>query len=197
MESVAARLNSPRFQRYLLWVGVAVFAIGATVLVFTIFKGSDGSQANPDKGFHAKLPAKAVPLRNSDGVTVKTYEQLDPQVRSDIKTFISTAVARRHLGDSWPVIAPSMKAGYTRAAWTKGDALPIVPYPGVDPNRIQYFLDYASTKEILLEVGVSGKPGVSTRPVTFQLGLVPAGGANHHWQVDYWMPRWTPPVPQN
>ena len=118
MESVAARFNSPRFQRYMLWVGVAVFAIGAAVLVFTLTGGSDTNNANPDKGFHAKLPAKAVPLRNADGVTIKTYGQLDPQVRSDIKRFIATAVARRHLSDSWAVIAPSMKASPTRSsAW--------------------------------------------------------------------------------
>ena len=48
-----------------------------------------------------------------------------------------------------------------------------MPYPGVDTKHVQYYLDYASTKEILVEVGLAGKPGVSTRPVTFQLGLVP------------------------
>ena len=56
------------------------------------------------------------------------------------------------------------------------DDLPVVPYPGVDTKHVQYYLDYASTKEILVEVGLAGKPGVSTRPVTFQLGLVPANG---------------------
>jgi hypothetical protein len=198
MESVAARFSSPRFQRYMLWVGVAVFVIGAAVLTFTLVGGSDGQEAKPDKGFHPTLPAKAVPLRNGDGVTVKTYTQLDPAIRQDIKTFIATAVARRNLGTSWNVVAPSLRSGYTKAAWTKGDALPVVPYPGVDAEHVEYFLDYASTKEILVEVGLAGKPGVATRPVTFQLGLVPAGTTkSHHWLVDYWMPRWTPPVPQN
>jgi hypothetical protein len=198
MESVAARFSSPRFQRYLLWIGVAVFVIGAAVLTFTLVGGSDGQEAKPDKGFHPTLPVKAVPLRNADGVTVKTFTQLDPAVREDIKTFIATAVARKNLGTSWNVVAPSLRAGYTKAAWTKGDALPVVPYPGVDPNHVEYFLDYASTKEILVEVGLAGKPGVATRPVTFQLGLVPAGTTkSHRWLVDYWMPRWTPPVPQN
>jgi hypothetical protein len=198
MESVAARFSSPRFQRYMLWVGVAVFVIGAIVLTFTLFKGSDGQEAQPDKGFHPKLPAKSIPLRNSDGVTVKTYQQLDPQIRQDVRTFIATAVARKHLGDSWDVVSPSLRAGYTKASWTKGDALPVVPYPGVDPKHVEFFLDYASTKEILLEVGLAGKPGVATRPVTFQLGLSPTGAkASHRWAVDYWMPRWTPPVPQN
>ena len=36
------------------------------------------------------------------------------------------------------------------------------------------------------------------RPTTFQIGLVPIGaGAKKHWLVDYWMPRWTPPLPEN
>jgi hypothetical protein len=196
MESVATRLSSPRFQRYLLWFGVAFFAVGAAALVFAFVGGSDNKSANPDKGFHAQLPAKQVALKNADGVTVKTFEQLDPQIRSDIKTFIATAVARKNLAHSWAVVSPTLKSGYTPKAWAKGVSLPVVPYPGVDTQRIQYFLDYASTKEILVEVGLAGKPGVSTRPVTFQLGLVRgANGSAHPWLVDYWMPRWTPPVP--
>lgn len=196
MESVATRLSSPRFQRYLLWFGVAFFAVGAAVLVFTLVGSNGGNSGNPDKGFHAQLPARSIALKNADGVTVKTFGQLDPQIRADIKTFIGTAVARKNLGHSWAVVSPTLKGGYTPKAWAKGADLPVVPYPGVDTHRIQYFLDFASTKEILIEVGLAGKPGVSTRPVTFQLGLVPgAKGSAHPWLVDYWMPRWTPPVP--
>jgi hypothetical protein len=195
MNSVATTLNSPRFQRYLLWFGVAVLAVGAAALVFTVVGGSDNkTNANPDKGFHPALPAKSVPLRNGDGVLIKTYTQLDPQIRSAVKTFIGSAVARQHVDQSWDVVAPTLKAGYTPAQWKKANDLPVVPYPGVDTKHIQYYLDYASTKEILVEVGLAGKPGVSTRPVTFQLGLVPGEGGR--WLVDYWMPRWTPPIQQ-
>ena len=194
MNSVAETFNSPRFQRYLLWFGVAVLAVGAAALVFTVVGGSDTkTNVNPDKGFHPTLPAKSTPLRNSDGVLIKTYTQLDPQIRSAVKTFIGTAVARRHVDRSWDVVAPTMKAGYTPAQWKTANDLPVVPYPGVDTKHVTYYLDYASTKEILVEVGLAGKPGVSTRPVTFQLGLEPAAGGR--WLVDYWMPRWTPPVP--
>jgi hypothetical protein len=193
MNSVATTFSSPRFQRYLLWFGVAVFALGALTLVMVFVKGSDNNHANPDKGFHPTLPAKSVPLRSNDGVLIKTYSQLDPKIRDAVKTFIATAVAREHVDQSWNVVAPTLKAGYTAAQWKTADDLPVVPYPGVDVKHVQYYLDYASTKEILVEVGLAGKPGVSTRPVTFQLGLVP--GKNGRWLVDYWMPRWTPPVP--
>jgi hypothetical protein len=195
MNSVAETFSSPRFQRYLLWIGVAVLAAGAAALIITLVGGQSGNPKAADPGFHPTLPAKSVPLKNSDGVIVKTYQQLDPTIRDSVKTFISTIVAREHLDKSWDVIAPSMKAGYTKAQWEKADDLPVVPYPGVDPKRVQYYLDYASTKEILVEVGLAGKPGVSTRPVTFQLGLTPTAQKGH-WLVDYWMPRWTPPVPQ-
>jgi hypothetical protein len=193
MNSVATTLNSPRFQRYLLWFGVAVLAVGAAVLVFTLVVGSDDkTQVNSDKG-HPTTASKSVPLRNGDGALIKTYTQLDPQIHSAVTTFIGTAVAREHVDQSWNVVAPTLKAGYTPAQWKKADDLPVVPYPGVDTKHVRYYLDHASTKEILLEVGLVGKPGVSTRPVTFQLGLVPGKGGR--WLVDYWMPRGTPPVP--
>src|SRR4051812_27750520 len=142
MNSVATTFNSPRFQRYLLWFGVTVFALGALTLVMVFVKGSDNNHANPDKGFHPTLPAKSVPLRN-DGVLVETYTQLDPQIRDAVKTFIATAVAREHVDQSWNVVAPSLKAGYTAAQWKKAGDLPVVPYPGVDMKHIQYYLDYA------------------------------------------------------
>jgi hypothetical protein len=134
-----------------------------------------------------------VPLRNGDGALIKTYTQLDPQIRSAVTTFIGTAVAREHVDRSWNVVAPTLKSGYTWAQWKKADDLPVVPYPGVDTKRVRYYLDHASTKEILVEVGLTGKPGVGTRPVTFQLGLVPGKGGR--WVVDYWLPRGTPQAP--
>jgi hypothetical protein len=185
VSSVADTFGSPKFQRYLLWFGLSVLLAGAIVLVVVILGGSDDSTK---AGTVATVPVESAPLRNSDGVLVKTYTQLDPQIRAAVTTFIGSAVARQHVGKSWDVVAPSLKAGYTESQWAKGD-LPVVPYPGVDTKHVRYALDVASTKQILVEVGLIGKPGVRTKPVTFQLGLEPANG---HWLVDYWVPRGTP-----
>jgi len=191
MTSVAETFSSPRFQRYLLWFGVAVLAIGATALVVVILGENSDAPTKSDAG----SPARSVPLRNSQGVPIKTYAQLDPQIRAAVKTFIGSAVARRHVDRSWDVVGPSLKAGYTRSQWAKSDDLPVVPYPGVDTGHVRYSLDSATTKEILVEVGLVGKPGVSTRPVSFQLGLVPGEGGR--WLVDYWVPRSTSTIPQS
>ena len=196
MSSVQTAINSPRFHRYLLWAGVVVLAAGALALTVKLVGGSDKTSAKPDKGFHPTLPAKSTPLKNSEGIAIKTYSQLDAETRKAVSTFIGTAVARKHVEASWPVVAPELRAGYSLARWKAAKDLPVIPYPGVDTKHVQYYLDYATTKEILVEVGLAGKPGISTRPVTFQLGLIPVGSrTNYHWRVNYWMPRWTPPVP--
>ena len=198
MSSFQTALSSARFNRYLMWFSVLVLAVGVGFLAIRLVPGNDKTQVSADKGFVPQLPAKSLPLTNAKGAQIKTYAELDPQVRATIRTFLASAVARRHLDKAWPVIAPSMKQGYTLQSWSHAKALPIVPYPIENVDSTQYYLDYASTREILLEVGVSAAAAKKMRPVAFQLGLVPRGkGADRHWLVNYWMPRWTPPIPTN
>jgi hypothetical protein len=190
MTSVAETLNSPKFQRYLLWFGALVLVVGAAALAVALLSGggSGGAQVSDTP----QPSGTSAPLRDSSGAVIRTYQQLDPAIRRTITTFISTAVARRHLDRSWAVVAPSLKAGYTKASWAKADALPVVPYPGVDAQHAEYSLAYATTQGILVTVGLTGKAGVKSKPVTFQLGLEPAG---KRWLVGYWAPRGTPQAP--
>jgi hypothetical protein len=190
-------LSSARFNRFLMWGSAIVLFAGVAVLVTSLVKGSDKTSVGPDKGFVPQLPAKSSPLQNAQGVTITKYDELDPEVRSTIKTFLATAVKREHLDQSWSVIAPSMRKGYTLKTWSHAKALPVIPYPIENVDSTQYFLDYASTKEILLEVGVSAPAKEKLRPTAFQLGLVPVavGKDKKVWRVNYWMPRWTPPLP--
>jgi hypothetical protein len=195
-------LSSARFNRALMWFSGLVLAAGVAFLVISLLPGSDTTSKENEKGFVPQLPAKSAPLTNAQGVRVTKYEQLDPEVRTTIRTFLATAVARKHLDKSWDVVAPSLKKGYTFQSWSHGGpekgGLPVVPYPIEDVDTTQYYLDYASTKEILLEVGVSAAPEKKMRPTAFQLALVPRGkGVQRHWLVNYWMPRWTPPIPSN
>src|ERR671930_21822 len=113
MNTSQTALSSARFNRFILWLGVLVFAAGALALVFRFAGGSDATSAKPDKGFHPTLPQNATPLKNSHGVTVKTFWQLDPQIRSTISTFLVTGVARKDQGKAWTTVAPSVRKGYT------------------------------------------------------------------------------------
>jgi hypothetical protein len=113
-------------------------------------------------------------------------------VRSTIRTFLVTGVARRDQHRAWNVVAPSVRQGYTHRSWTRANALPIIFYPVANIRQVQYYLDYASDQEILLEVGLFAPKRYQMRATTFQLGLVPVG---RKWLVDYFMPRWTPELP--
>jgi hypothetical protein len=198
MNTIQTALSSARFNRYILWFGVLVFAAGALALVFKFAGGNDATNSNPDKGFHPTLPKNAQPLKNAQGVTIKTFWQLDPAVRSTISKFLVTGVSRKDQGAAWSTVAPSVRKGYTYKSWKNANALPVIYYPVANVHQVQYYLDYASTQEILIEVGLFAPKRYQMRPTTFQLGLVPVGKAGHqHWLVDYFMPRWTPPLPQN
>jgi hypothetical protein len=198
MNAFQSALASPRFNRMLLWSGAIALTLGVGFFLFSVAGGSDKTSYNPDKGFKATLPENTKPLTDGKGTTVKSFSQLDPQVRSAIRTFLATAVARKNLDQSWDVIAPNLRQGYTLQTWSHAKELPVVPYPLVDVNRTSYYLDYATTREILVEVGLAGKKDAKIRPTSFQLGLSQFGtGANKRWLVDYWMPRWTPPIPTN
>lgn len=198
MNRIQAAFSSHRMNRLMLGLGATVLAAGAVTFAFAFVGGSDNTRTDPDEGFRPTLPVPTQPLKNADGLTIRTYRQLDPEIRSTIRTFIASAVARKHLGDSWAVIAPSLKAGYTFAQWKSAKALPVIPYPLDDINKVQYALELATTEEILIEVGVGAPAETKVRPATFQIGLIPVGiGANPHWLVDYWMPRWTPILPIN
>jgi hypothetical protein len=200
MDALNNALSSPRFNRVLLWFSAAVLAIGVGLVVNNLAGGTDKTSTRPDPGFQAQLPVKESPLVNAKGVKVKSFDQLDPQMRSAIKTFLATAVVRKNLDRSWDVISPSMKQGFTFAQWRNGggrDGLPVIPYPIDDVNTANYHLFYATDREVLVDVGLSAKNRVQ-RPRRFRLGMVPVGnGTQKQWLVDYWMPLWTPLLPIN
>jgi hypothetical protein len=198
MNRIETAFSSARFNRIMLALGVLVFAAGAVTLVIELVPSTNGESPASTK----LTPSKATPqgngssLTNSQGARILTYEQLDPKIRATVRTFLDSAVARHNQGRAWSITTANLRSGYTRKQWNTADALPVVPYPIADIKRVNYNLEYATTKEILIDVGVAAKPQMKLRALTFMLGLAPAGkGAHKRWLVDYWMPRYTPPIP--
>jgi hypothetical protein len=196
MNVVEKALSSARFNRLLLGFGIVIFAVGALVLVVKLVGGTNGETDQTLRPSKAQAPAKSVPLKNGQGTRIRTYEQLDPKIKATVNTFLDAAVARHNQARAWAITTPNLHAGYTRKQWNTADALPVVPYPIWDMKHVNYALDYAVSDEILLDVGVSSNPKLHLRALTFMLGLAPVGkGAHRQWKVDYWMPRYTPPIP--
>ena len=97
-----------------------------------------------------------------------------------------------------PTPQPGKLLGMEQSYPPEPPAQPPSQPPGPDaPYPLQYTVDYSHPTQAGLEVGLNpsaGHPG--TRRLTFYIGFKKFGtGAKAHWVVNYWSPRYRPPVP--
>jgi len=175
----------PRAQRRALAGGLGIFALGAAEFVFVFF----GNTSKKIPETHSSTPATLAPK-----------EPTVPLNRSLIalaKDFINTAVVRKNLAHAYDIVGPDIRGGMTRAQFEKGN-IPVIEYP-VDPaslTQLEYTVDYSHPTQAMIEVGLNPKAGSGTRRLTFWLGFKKVGkGKSAHWVVNYWIPRYKPPVP--
>jgi hypothetical protein len=99
--------------------------------------------------------------------------------------FVTHAVARRKVGRSYELTAPSLRAGFTKAEWSKG-TIPVVPFPVEEARwRIEYSYSDAVGLQVLLFPTAKSR----FRPQVFAMELTPRGrGKNQRWLVSSWTP---------
>jgi hypothetical protein len=173
-------LDSPRAQRRALGVGLGVFVVGAAVLVFVFFRNT--GHPLPDK--LSNQPAQVV--------TPEHAVPVSPEIIRVMRKFIETAVVRKHLDQAYAIVGPDIRGNLTRKQFETGN-IPVVPYPAADAESADYTVDYSYTDAAGLEIGLNptaDAPG--TRRLTFYIGFKKIRG---HWVVNYWSPRYHPPVP--
>lgn len=179
-----ALTSSRRFVRLLTWAGAIVLAVGVTTFLIVVF-GDDG-----------KAPLPLEPSGNQRVSLPKTPEKapLDQRARVVAGKFILTAVARKNMDESWEITHPSLRAGYTRRQWKKGD-IPVVPFPINNLEQARFKVDQSYKNEVLLEVALIPNKNSDVEAGVFFIGLKAVGnGQNRRWLVDYWMPRWNPGI---
>ncbi len=163
-------------RRRLAWTG-AFFALAGLVAGLIIALPSP----------HAPKGAR---VTNVEGDVVKVDKPHEFATRAVpvltvARKFILTAVRRRHTGDSWPLLAPSMRHGYTRATWAKGD-IPVPPFP---VYTARWRIGYSFKQEIEIQVALFAKPQRHIRPVVFDLTLRRFKGSGHYrWLVSSFLP---------
>jgi hypothetical protein len=104
-------------------------------------------------------------------------------------------VARKNLAASWVLTAPALREDFTLKRWKSGN-IPVVPYPADLSRPAPVKVEYSYKDKMLLLILLEPKPGDSTKPQLFHLGLHAFGkGKNRHWLVDYWGPYGSAKVP--
>lgn len=185
MSALASRLSSPRFQRRLLWIGGSVVALGG--IAATIAFLWTGPKPKPAPPFVPKQ-AQVAPKERT--------VPFDPAAKEVGERFIETAVQRKNLEESYHLVAPALRGGFSLKQWKTG-AIPVIPYPADTSRAAPVKIDYSYENKALLVVLLLPKHGTHVKPQTFLLGLSAFGkGKNRHWLVDYWAPFGAPKIPQ-
>ena len=173
-----ALFSSPRRRRRTFRIGGALLVLGSAVTIGIVFQNTAPDEEatlrnEPVQVYHEPTPVR---LTTADrALALKTALK-----------FVNTAVARRHVADSYDLVAPGLRSGISPAEWAKGDEIPVVPYPAAEARvRVEYsFRNELGLKMLLVPPSTS-----QLNPMTFNMDMTAQGrGANRRWLVNGWAP---------
>ena len=85
----------------------------------------------------------------------------------------------------------------SKKQWVTGN-IPVVQYEAENADTAEFIPVYHYATQALFNVDLIPKPATTqARPeLLFFIGMKRAGGSKTgKWLIDYWQPRWRPPVP--
>jgi hypothetical protein len=169
--------TSPRLRRRLGWLGAACLAAAAlgTVVVVLPEKNAPRTEgAAPSPPDVSLTDQRTVPLRKADRRAINRT----------LDRFVSTAVVRRHVADSYELATPTLRAGTTRRQWAAGE-IPVYPYPAAGQQFHGWRLAYSYANEVGLDLLIQPRTGAKTGPISFEVSLKRIGG---RWLVNSFVP---------
>lgn len=171
--------SSPRTQRALYWVSGIVFLAGV-VAIITVYatRGSSNTAAvnPPSNSSQVSTPPKTVKA-SSDALGIA-------------RKFLETAVVRKNLGESYNLIGPAMKNGFTLKQWKSGNNT-VVPYPANNAKTTALLVKSSHPNQLILWASLVAKPGTHTKPQSFSIELDKING---RWLVNSFQPLYQAPV---
>jgi hypothetical protein len=174
-------LASHRRRRRAAWLAGLLVIAGALAFVAVRFSNTGHSYVEPFTPEPVQIPQKSP---KADPFTAAERKQ----VRAVAVRFISTAVFRKNVGDSWEITAPKLRQGLSRAAWATG-TIPVVPYPEEAIQVVRWRVDYSFARQVGLEVAFYPKPRAQVPRQVFAIELENVGTSDKpNWLVSDWTP---------
>ena len=177
--------DSPRKQRRFFIVSGVVFVVGVVAFVSTVLlRGTSNAFTDTISNQPAVLakPEKTVPV---------TKQQI-----ALMRTFIKTAVARKNLGYAYSLVDTDLRGTMTKKEWMTGN-IPVIQYEAANVDTAAFVPVYHYETSALFNVDLIPVGHTQKRPeLLFVIGMKREGGSKTgKWLIDYWQPRWRPPVP--
>jgi hypothetical protein len=176
--------DSRRHQRWALWGGLAILAVGVAVATFTFLGNTGHSQETPLSNQAAQV------------FTPQKQVKVDSAARQVAGRWILTNVARHNLALGYKLTHPELRQGMTEKQWLTGN-IPVTPYPADKLQAATFKVTESYPDEVYLEVALLPKAGVNIKPQIFHIGLKRVGGPHGPWRVSYWLPYGKPELPTN
>jgi len=176
---LGGQLSYRRRRLLIVLLAVAVVAGGITAAIIAIPTGKKidrSSVSHPPAGqYRSELPHRSRSL--------STLERR--HLISSVFLFVSTAVTRRHVERSWPIVDPSLRAGETKEQWQTGN-IPVVPFPAaaVGPFRITSVVG----KDAIVEIVLIPRPSSHLVKKTFLMELKEQARHRNRWAISSWTP---------
>jgi hypothetical protein len=170
--------SSPRRRRRIFRVGGTLLVLAGAITIGIVFRNTATREKSTLRNEPVQIYREPTPVR-----LTKADRQL---ALSTALKFVNTAVTRRHVGDSYNLTSPGLRAGISPAAWAKGDEIPVVPYPAAEA-RVR--VDYSFRNELGLKMLLLPPSTSKLNPMTFNMDMTALGtGAHRRWLVNGWTP---------
>jgi hypothetical protein len=159
-----------------VWIGAVLIVIaGLTVVVLEAPARTPKAQGPSNVPVHVEKSPKPSRLTSRDeAAALRVAAQ-----------FISSAVARKNVDRSWKLVAPELRAGFTRRQWATQD-IPVVPFPA---QSARWRFEFADSEGVGFSVALFPTQDSHQRAQVFLLGLHTIGKAKRqYWVIDYWEP---------
>ncbi len=181
---VQTALSSRRFNRWLMVIGAAVLVAGVIAILVTQFGNTAKKENTAPTGpaIAAPKPQPSIPF---------------PEAAWKVaREFVFTAVARKHLVESYGLTHPSLRGGFTLKQWKTG-TIPVAYFPAVKVIKYNWKnTNYAHPRDAALNLILVPSKSSGMRAGAFQIGLIKiGGGVRAHWVVNYFGAVQGPPVP--
>ncbi len=158
-----------------------MFVLGSAVTLGIVFRNTAHPEEESLRNDPIQVYKEPVPVKLS-----KTDRAL--ALDTALK-FVNTAVARRHVEDSYALAAPDLRAGLTRSQWARGE-IPVIPYPATEA-RVR--VDYSFRNELGLTLLLVPTPASKMNPMSFNMDMTARGnGVERRWLVSSWTPSGAP-----